>query len=137
MAGARVTCHFVKWSHVSRDHLAVCLLGGSVLSVMCRYARISSSSRFNSRIVDPSISIRLPRHSFYQALIVPDDSLDILIVSIIYIKEQPYHQLLSFRCRKMYRYLTRHDDAICVGKNIERFECIECGPLNFISSRKK
>lgn len=63
MAGARVTCHFVKWSHVSRGHLAVCLLGGSVLSVMCRYARISSSScppsRFklsNSRLVylDPT-----------------------------------------------------------------------------------
>lgn len=45
MAGARVTCHFVKWSHVSRGHLAVCLHGGSVLSVMCRYARVSFSSR--------------------------------------------------------------------------------------------
>lgn len=47
MAGARVTCHFVKWSHVSRGHLAVCLHGGSVLSVMCRYARVSSSSRLH------------------------------------------------------------------------------------------
>lgn len=62
MAGARVTCHFVKWSHVSRGHLAVCLLGGSVLSVMCRYARISSLScprlALNSQTADSSISIR-------------------------------------------------------------------------------
>lgn len=78
MAGARVTCHFVKWSHVSRGHLAVCLLGGSVLSVMCRYARISSSScprsRFklsNSRLVylDPRrastlVSVAAPTRFF-------------------------------------------------------------------------
>lgn len=94
MAGARVTCHFVKWSHVSRGHLA-CPPARRLRFVRHVSLRANlifvASARFvpTLRAAVPSISTR----SFRQVvLVIAPTILQTLIVSTNISVAQPCHK---------------------------------------------